>query len=79
MEKEITIQFVTDEDGYFIGKAVGYPGVIAFGKTQQAMIEGIKEAWFAMDDFNTMRNIGKSSRPAYNGKITETNLRLQLA
>lgn len=76
-EKQVIVEVVQDDQGYFIGKAVGYPGVISFGRTQEAMMDGIREAWVAIDDFNMMRNIGKSSRPA--GPVTQTNLRLQLA
>lgn len=79
MEKEITIRFMEDEDGYFIGKADGYPGVISYGRSKEAMMDGIREAWFAVDEFNSIRNLSASSNSANKGPKKQATLRLQLA
>ena len=79
METEITVRVVEGDEGYFIARAIGYPGVSAFGKSQEQAIEGIKEAWMTMNRFNAIKNMAGGRRPVNNGHTTETNLRLQFA
>jgi predicted RNase H-like HicB family nuclease len=80
METEITVRIVADDNGYFIAKAVGYPGVITFGKSQEEAVSGIQEAWNAMAQFNAIKNIGNPKQPIYSRSASnDVNLKLQFA
>lgn len=63
MKTEITVRVVSDDNGYFVAKAVGYPGVVTFGKSEHEAVSRIGEAWNAMAQFN-----------AFLGASTETNI-----
>lgn len=79
METEITVRIVEDEGGYFVGKAVGCPGVVAFGKTKEEVIEGIQDAFYAMAQFQTMKTIGKPKHSLHSRWENEFNVPLQYA
>lgn len=79
METDITVRIVEDEDGYFVGKAVGCPGVVTFGKTKEEVIEGIQDAFKAMAQFQAMKLIGKPKHPLHSQWENEFNVPLQYA
>lgn len=79
MENEITVRIVEGDESYFIARAVGYPGVSSFGKSQEQAIERIEDAWMAMNRFEAIKNMPGGRRPVDNSHATETNLRLQFA
>jgi predicted RNase H-like HicB family nuclease len=74
IETEITVRIVKDTEGYFIARAVGYLGVISFGRSEDEVMSDIREIWFAMAHFNAIKNIGDSKRPIYSGATTEKKL-----
>lgn len=78
MAPDITIRYFNDENENIIAKAVGYPGVVAFGRSQQQVEARIREAWNAMAQFNAIKSIGDVNRPIYSGGINEKKIPLQL-
>lgn len=66
MKTEITVKVMACDEGYFVAEAVDYPGVVTFGKSIPEIESGIWDAFFAVKEFNEMKQIGKSSRPMPN-------------
>ena len=79
MENPIIIVNVIDNgQGYFVAKAIGYPGVITFGRSAEAAAAKIQEAWNAMAQFNAIKSVGNPKRTRHSfGQ--EVNVQLQLA
>lgn len=81
MEKEtkITVRIVNDENGHFIVKAVGYPGVVTFGRTQEEAMERVQEAWDAMAKFNAIKGKRNTTISDNWGSYSEIDYQLQFA
>jgi len=79
MKTEITVRVVSDDNGYFVAKAVGYPGVVTFGKSEDEAVSRIREAWNAMAQFNAIKSKDTTKPSAFLGASTETNIQLQFA
>lgn len=79
MDTEITVRIVSDAEGYFIARAVGYPGVISFGRSEEEVMADIEKVWHGMAHFNAIKNMGNAKRPIYKGSATEKSFRLQVA
>ncbi len=77
MNTEITVSIVSDNAEGFIAKAVGFPGVITYGKTQEEAVSFIPEAWNAMVQFNAIQQIG-SNRQRRRGSLMGEERRIQL-
>ena len=81
MENEITIpvRIVSDGEGRFVGRAVGYPGVIVSGDTQEEVMQRIEVVWHKMAQISAIKSVGNAKRPIYKGSAKEIDLRLQVA
>lgn len=76
METEITVRIAKGDDGFVVARAVGYPGVITFGRNEEEVMAEIEVVWSAMAHFNAIKNMGNPARPIYQGSATEKKFRL---
>lgn len=78
---EVTVRIIETEDGSYVAKAIGYPGVIAYGRDKEEVKEDIEAVWYAMANFNAIKNVGNKTLPIYTGKAKteETTFRPQFA
>lgn len=77
MNTTIDIHVDTDEKGHFIIRAIGYPGVVTFGRSKEEAMGRIQEAWDAMAKFNAIKS--NKNATASDRSSSEMNFQLQFA
>lgn len=77
---KIEVRIIEDEEGYFIAKAVDYRGVIAFGRSEEEVMDRIAWAWFSIYQAQTKTTMRRHTthNPVSPG-VNERNLELQFA
>ena len=79
MDTRIVVRVENDENGHFIAKAVGYPGVITFGRSQEEAVGRVQVAWDAMARFNAIKTNKETNAPDSWKSSSEMNFQLQFA
>ncbi|WP_420147197.1 type II toxin-antitoxin system HicB family antitoxin [Spirosoma sp.] len=77
MENEIIVRIAKGDDGFVIARAVGYPGVITFGRSEEEVMREIQIVWNGMAQIDAIKHMGNPKHPIYKGHTTEKRFRLQ--
>jgi hypothetical protein len=81
---DVQLHVVQCKEGNFIARAIGYQGVIAWGETEEQVMQRIKSAWFTIQQVRSTLTPNSAATIARNaglngGRIVTMNVPLKQA